>query len=362
MRASAVAHMIKNDIALKEIADLYESYFSSGAEQLKDMTDADTEAFLSVAAEYDIGNCSAQEVIKGILFVVDAKSQTEQNKLIETVHKYISDNKLSKGKYERLNTLNASKVRSQLMDSVAALNSAEKIYDKYIEICDKLYDEQSDNQSSGGGGGGSSSGSKGSGGGVSLPAVSTPVAGTASSYTGSFADMTGHWSEAYVKECVTAGIINGYADNTFRPDAKITRAETTALIYKLFGLKSGNCNFADVSSDDWYFECVGAAYSSGIINGYSDGTFRPSDNISRQDIAVMLCRAVESAGYAFDGKTSFADGDSISAYASDSVSKLAAKGIITGDNGLFRPMDYLTRGEAAALVCRIKNIVYGGQR
>lgn len=362
MRASGIVHLMSGDTALEDFADLYESYFAYDLRALSDMDEDMTKAFMQAVTGYDIGECSADQVIDGAVFVSEVKSASEQNKLIEIMQKYIADGKLSEGKYDKLNTLYASKARSQFKDAVATLDSAEKIYDKYIEICDELYTVQNDSASSGGGGGGGggSSSGRGNGGGVSLPLTEGPASDIPASGADKFSDISGHWSAFYVKACSDAGIINGYTDNTFRPDAKITRAETAALIYKLFDLASGKAEFADVSGDDWFFECVGAAYSAGIIKGYDDETFRPGDNISRQDIAVMLCRALQSRGITLNGAASFADGDSIADYASRSVASLASEGIITGDNGMFRPNDDLTRGEAAALIYRIMTQYPGG--
>lgn len=360
MRSAAVISLGSGDIAFDEFIDLYELYFDFENILPSDTDDDFSNGFVSALSEYDIGLCSAQQVVSGAVFVADAKAQTEQNKLVEVMQKYIADNDLSEGKYSKLNTLYASKARSKFKDAIISLNSAQKIYDKYIQICDELYDDQNENNSGGGGGGGSSSG-RGSGGGVSLPVVSDTTQIPDISDDATFSDVSGHWSEAYVKECVKSGIINGYSDNTFRPDNKITRVETATLITKLFKFSSQDVDFTDVSKTDWFYEGVGAAYSAGVVKGYDDGKFRPFDNITRQDMALMLCRAMESNGFVFKGNAEFSDKNLISDYAYDSVLKLAAEGIITGDNGKFRPLDKLTRAEAAALMCRIKNIYSGGE-
>lgn len=359
MQISGLVSLMNSDVELEDFADLYESYFGTELEFTGGMTDGKKSAYTSAVEAYDIGDCTPSEVISGARFVADCKTVGDKYELADVTKAYIKANKLSLGDYEKLNTYYEPKAMGEFKDAVKNLDSAEKIYDKFIEICDDFYDEQSDESSSGGSGGGGGSSSGGSGGGVSLPVVDTS-AGSAP-VADIFSDISGHWSEVYVKKCVEAGIINGYTDNTFRPDAKITRAETASLITKLFALKSADTDsFADVKSSDWFRACVSAAYGAGIVNGYYDGSFRPENNITRQDMAVMLVRGLENDNISIEGSMTFDDEGLIADYAKKSVGKLAANGIITGYNNMFRPGDELTRAEAAALICRIMNIRLGG--
>ena len=361
MQISGLVSLISSQAELDDFVDLYEPYLGTALEFIKDMTEEEKSAYVSAVREYDIGVCTPGEVISGAKFVADCKAAGDKYKLADVAKEYIKENKLSLGDYEKLNTYYEPKAMGEFKTAVKNLDSAEKIYDKFIQICEDFYDEQSDEGSSGGsgGGGGGSSSGKSSGGGVSLPvvdaaAVTAPAAGT-------FSDIGGHWSESYVQSCVEAGIINGYTDNTFRPDAKITRAETASLISKLFALSAADTDtFSDVKTGDWFRACVSAAYSAGIVNGYDDGSFRPGNNITRQDMAVMLMRGLENDNITIDGSISFEDDGLIADYAKESVARLAANGVITGYNNQFRPDDELTRGEAAALICRIMNIRTGG--
>ena len=84
--------------------------------------------------------------------------------------------------------------------------------------------------------------------------------------------------------------ISGYDDNTFRPDGNITRAETAAMLYRvLTNTKSGeSISFSDIKESAWYYESVTAMSKAGIINGYTDGTFRPDNPITRAEFVTMI--------------------------------------------------------------------------
>ena len=359
MQISGIVSLMNDKITFDDFVDLYEPYFGNTLDFVADMTSAEKSAYTSAVKIYDIKNCTSSEVVSGARFVTECKMTEDKYKLADVIMAYVKENKLSLGDYEKLNTYYEPKVMGELKNSLENLNSAEKIYDKFLEICDEFYDKQSDENSSGGSGGGGSSSGRGSGGGVSLP-TSQPSQ-TIDNTTATFSDIKGHWSEIYVKKCVETGIINGYTDNTFRPDAKITRAETASLISKLFALKTSDTDsFADVKSEDWFRACVSAAYGAGIVNGYDDGNFRPQSNITRQDMAVMLIRGLEKDNIFLQGAMTFDDEALIADYAKVSVGKLASNGIITGYNNMFRPVDELTRAEAAALICRIMNVRFGG--
>lgn len=176
-----------------------------------------------------------------------------------------------------------------------------------------------------------------------------------------FSDTKGHWAEEYITFCSKKGMIKGYDDNTYRPQANITRAETAALLVRLFGLKESSSQiFTDVPSDSWYGSFVAAAYENDIIQG-DNGLYRPDEKISRQDIAVMLNRALSRRGISLSGTAVFDDSSYIADYAKESVGVLASNGVINGSDGKFRPLDNLTRAEAAALIYRVNNIYTGGE-
>ncbi len=91
-----------------------------------------------------------------------------------------------------------------------------------------------------------------------------------------------------VNELVELGVISGYEDGTFRPDAPVTRAEAAAMICRLMGFETeGNSGFSDTADGEWYSGAVGKAAEIGIIDGYGDGTFKPDNNISYHEMLKL---------------------------------------------------------------------------
>ena len=167
--------------------------------------------------------------------------------------------------------------------------------------------------------------------------------------TTGLSDIENSWCRQIVSELYNRGIISGFADNTFRPDNKVSRAEFLQMVCTALGITSGgDAGFSDVAREDWYYTCVSAAAAKGIVSGYEDGSFRPADSISRQDAAVMIYRCVSERLSA--QMKDFSDFGSISEYAQDAVAALAGAGVIKGSDGMFRPHGEMTRAEAAAML------------
>ena len=148
----------------------------------------------------------------------------------------------------------------------------------------------------------------------------------------------------------------GYADGTVRPNGKITRAEVATIFFRLLDddtrakyWSSGN-NFSDVSADKWYNNAVSTLCNMGVIGGYADGTFRPDAPISRAEfakIAVSFTQNTGSATYNYftDVKTT----DWFAPY----VTAAKDAGLIEGySDGSFKPESKITRAEACAIVNR----------
>lgn len=214
-------------------------------------------------------------------------------------------------------------------------DSADEVREKFLAVLEKL--EASTDSSSGGssGGGGGRGGSGGSFGGGNISIAPTEQSDISAGKK-SFVDTANHWASEYISALSEMKIINGYTDGTFRPEALISREEFAKIIVTAFDLKydeDSTVQFADVPESHWAYSCVTTAAELGIVKGVGDGVFGAGRNISRQDAAVMLYRASEYAGFAIssdDGHISFADNGSIAGYAAESVGKLSSAGIING--------------------------------
>jgi N-acetylmuramoyl-L-alanine amidase len=203
--------------------------------------------------------------------------------------------------------------------------------------------------------GGGSSSSKASVSSSTSEAADTATDTTATDNTSktTFADISNHWAESDITSAFEKGYVNGYENGTFKPNNAITRAEFIKLLYTIFGNdNSSDVSFADVSGREWYYSYIKWGVANGLVNGYADNTFRADKEITREEAAVILNRCVKLS--ATGNGTEFKDTASIAAWAKDSVAKISEAGIIQGDsNGYFNPKKTLTRAEAAVIANNI---------
>lgn len=166
-----------------------------------------------------------------------------------------------------------------------------------------------------------------------------------------FTDLKGHWAEASVREMVKRGAINGYPDNSFKPDNQITRAEFVSVIIKAFHLQvKDGTSFAD-TKDHWAKEAIATAAALGIVTGYDGNIFLPDEKITREQMAVIVVRAAKLQ--AASGNVSFLDSRDISDWARAAMATAVSAGLIGGyEDGTVKPQANTTRAEAAAIVLR----------
>jgi hypothetical protein len=191
-----------------------------------------------------------------------------------------------------------------------------------------------------------------------------------------FTDLSGHWSKADVELLASKLIVNGVADNRFAPDADITRTEFAALLVRALGvsadLSANQSGFADVAADAWYAPVVQAASKAGLVSGITPDRFAPNERITREQMAVMISRAITVTGQQAKAAASqgnpvgqadqllakFADHISISSWAQAAVAQTAGAGIMTGmGGGIFAPSQYATRAQATVMLKRFLQYV-----
>ena len=150
--------------------------------------------------------------------------------------------------------------------------------------------------------------------------------------------------------------IVGYEDGTVRPQNNITRAEVAAIFYRLLtddarkAVWATTNSFYDVESGTWYNNGISTLANKGILHGYEDGSFRPDAYVTRAEFAKI---AAEFNGGAMEEYADFTDVPKTH-WASKYIAKAASLGWISGDgNGKFRPEAYITRAEAMSLVNRV---------
>lgn len=113
-------------------------------------------------------------------------------------------------------------------------------------------------------------------------------------YSNTFSDVPkGYWAANYIGYMQQFGIITGYSDGNFRPDAPVTRAEFAAIASRFEKLTEGSKSFADVPDTYWAARYINFAATRGWVTGYSDGTFKPENTITRAEVAAVTCRLLE---------------------------------------------------------------------
>lgn len=169
-----------------------------------------------------------------------------------------------------------------------------------------------------------------------------------------FTDIAGHWAQEHIDRASTLDFINGYPDGTFRPEAWITRAEFTVMLDRAVDLLASgeqSLDFADLLEiPSWAQPAVFKGVSAGVIDGYDDHTFRAANPISRAEMTVMIMRAL---GEDIDQQstTDFADADEIPSWAHASIAQAVKKGFVQGrEHHEFVPDANATRAEAVTLI------------
>ena len=208
-----------------------------------------------------------------------------------------------------------------------------------------------------------------------------------------FIDLGNHaWAEGAINTLAADGIIKGTSASTFSPADNITRADFALLLVRAFNLTSDNDeNFADVSGSDYFASELAIARNTGLVNGIGDNKYAPRSSITRQDMMVIVYRALEASlalkgseternvGAAMNDSpvdyqnrdvtepgemgpsnngggilhSQYPDFGTVAPYAREAVSALVGAGLVNGKNNLIAPTDYTTRAEVAVLIKRI---------
>ncbi len=210
------------------------------------------------------------------------------------------------------------------------------------------------------GGGGNSGGTGGSG--PRLPDTSLRNDEVSNSNNENiFSDITDEfaWARDAISALYRDKVISGNEHGKFEPEKNVTRAQFIKMMALAFGFDSSEIKLAfnDVSANDWFYPYVAGAYAKGIVTGISKEQFGANDNITRQDMAVMVYRAMNSPKVNSD-KIMFNDYTDISSYAKDAVGCMVSTGIINGfENNEFLPNSFATRAQAAKIIYKAKGVM-----
>ena len=183
----------------------------------------------------------------------------------------------------------------------------------------------------------------------------TPVSHAAG--ISSFSDISSkHWAQKEIERLQENNLIGGYSDGTFRPNNPITRAEAVKIIVQTNNIDieqeaTAKSSHSDVPTSYWAFPYIEAAEKHGLITGYADGSFRPVATLTRADSAVLIARAFELSA----PSTTATQPNDVSSdhWAASSIDTLISNGVAVGDrDGNFQPSKMVSRSEFAALLAR----------
>lgn len=171
-----------------------------------------------------------------------------------------------------------------------------------------------------------------------------------------FSDLpAGHWSSDSVAKATKLGIVSGYENGMFRPNAQVTRAEFTAMIARAFGIEPASASaaaFGDARSN-WAAGYIGALSNLGVVAGYSDGSFKPNAKISRAEMAVIISRVINLSQ--LSGTSTPASFSDVSGthWAANVISQASSAGLLNGTSASsFAPNKNASRAEAITLIIR----------
>lgn len=169
----------------------------------------------------------------------------------------------------------------------------------------------------------------------------------------------------YMDYAIGSKMMKGYDDGRFGPQDPVTRGQVLTVLYRLDNPGGGEdvehnrTPFGDIGSFRYYTAAVNWAWRSGIAKGYGDGSFRPDEPVTREQLAALVqryCERFGAMGEGAAGSIAFADADRISAWAADAVAYCSQHGIMTGyDDRRFGPQDAFTRCQMAKVASIVGN-------
>lgn len=181
-----------------------------------------------------------------------------------------------------------------------------------------------------------------------------------------FGDTEVHWANQEIRVMASRFVAGGYPDGSFQPDRTVNRAEFVAFLVRALAPEpdsptpSGSA-FADVPADAWYAQEVGTAVAMGLVSGVGEGQFGAGNEITREQVAVLLARALRAAGKPLPTPSSatlarFSDQDQVAPWARSDVAALVELGLMRGvGESDLAPKGVATRAQAMALLNRLLN-------
>ncbi|MEC0225976.1 S-layer homology domain-containing protein [Paenibacillus alba] len=177
-----------------------------------------------------------------------------------------------------------------------------------------------------------------------------------------FTDMQKHWAQADVLAAANRGWMLGTAADRFAPDAALTRAEAATIIVRVLGLTgeapSGSASFRDVPATHWAWQSIQLAKQNGLIQGISDDRFAPDQIMTREQMSVLLSRALHLTSQSGGATAKVFSDVPAGSWSAEAIAAMSSYGLVDGyASGTFRPSASLTRAEMAALLSRAQPLL-----
>ena len=165
-----------------------------------------------------------------------------------------------------------------------------------------------------------------------------------------------YWAYSQIQDFVKKGYIEGYGDNTFRPQGPIKRNEFVKIFNKVFGLTNKSGIVFDDTKDNWAKDEIDIAVTNGVAQGIGANKFEPEEYITREAAVKMLANYMKIEDKNHDKIKRFPDYNEISDWARDAFEGNFENGYIKGtDEGKLAPKNNITRAEVVTLLSRVTN-------
>lgn len=178
--------------------------------------------------------------------------------------------------------------------------------------------------------------------------------------TKTFGDTVGNWAKDYIEVLAARSITDGVSADQFAPNGTVTRGQMAVFLGRALNISEESLGggFTDVSSSQHYAGYVNALKAAGIMNGYEDGTFRPDQAVTREEMVAIIMKAYNYATgetvAVESGSGAFKDIHLVSGYAVDSLKAAASLGIVEGNaGGNFEPKSLFTRAQMAKVLVKL---------
>ncbi|GGA03432.1 hypothetical protein GCM10008018_56780 [Paenibacillus marchantiophytorum] len=182
----------------------------------------------------------------------------------------------------------------------------------------------------------------------------------------SFDDVKEHWAKSDIELLASKFVVQGTGESTFGPEQQVTRAQFASMLVSALGLSpdASSAKFKDVNATDWFAGAVGTAAKVGLVEGTEGGLFEADKDISREQMAIMIARAIKLAGKETksineeDKLARFGDGSAISEWAKKAVAQTIDANIVNGlTEQTFAPQANATRAQATVMMKRFLQYV-----